>query len=273
MQRPSQAAPNRVRLGAFSAWVPAGTSDGGALSPHPFCFRGSGTHNQPHEPEEMNTPNQSATPDQKSENPPSSDSKPKKGRNQKKLAAWVAVLVLAGFILNSIFNPTPDEKSNDTEKAPDSAKSTSEAYRNGENYGLTVAENFRADGHPLNPFNDAAAEQVRVRVTTNQFDAQKKDWIDGFKAGYDHGVNSSEAITKTEWRAKLRRHFGKYAEIGVLAGFNADNFKKLMGEPSKTQSVGQSAYWYYDCSDGTIQLELNSGALVAGLMQGKINDF
>jgi hypothetical protein len=89
-------------------------------------------------------------------------------------------------------------------------------------------------------------------------------------------TSSSEApkvMTKAEWKAKLSQHFGNYAQMGVIAAWNANDFKKLMGEPSKTQSVGQSAYWYYDCSDGAIQLELNSGALVAGLMQGKINDY
>jgi hypothetical protein len=79
--------------------------------------------------------------------------------------------------------------------------------------------------------------------------------------------------TKAEWKAKLSQHFGNVAQMGVIAGFSADKFKKLMGEPSKTQTVDQRAYWYYDCSDGTIQLELNSGALMAGLMQGKINDY
>jgi len=89
--------------------------------------------------------------------------------------------------------------------------------------------------------------------------------------------NSSDeapkVMTKAEWKAKLNQHFGNLAQMGVIAAWNANDFKKLMGEPSKTQSVGQSAYWYYDCSDGTVQLELNSGALMSGLMQGKINDY
>lgn len=84
---------------------------------------------------------------------------------------------------------------------------------------------------------------------------------------------TAKVLTKAEWKAKLSQHFGNYAQMGVIAGFKMNDFKKLMGEPSKTQSVGQSAYWYYDCSDGTVQLELNSGALMAGLMQGKINDY
>jgi hypothetical protein len=213
-------------------------------------------------------------PSMKSEEMSASTPNQKTKWSQKKLGPLGTVAVLAVVVLVSIsviaVFMTSDE-STTTEKP------TSEAYQNGESYGLTAGEKARANGNRVAALNDTDVEEMRVLATANQFDSQKEDWIKGFKAGYQKSNNSSDetpnVMTKAEWKAKLSQHFGNLAQMGVIAGFNANDFKKLMGEPSKTQSVGQSAYWYYGCSDGTIQLELNSGALMAGLMQGKINDY
>lgn len=89
------------------------------------------------------------------------------------------------------------------------------------------------------------------------------------------GKTSAETgkLNKAQWRAKLADKYGALVEMGTIAGWDKVEFQQLMGAPSKTQSVEGTALWYFECSDGTIQLELNSGALSAGLMQGKINDY
>ena len=47
-----------------------------------------------------------------------------------------------------------------------------------------------------------------------------------------------------------------------------------MGKPNRTQTVGDQAYWYYQCTDGTIQLVMNVLNLqMAGLIQADVNDY
>jgi outer membrane protein assembly factor BamE (lipoprotein component of BamABCDE complex) len=52
-----------------------------------------------------------------------------------------------------------------------------------------------------------------------------------------------------------------------------DEFLKLCGEPSKTQTVGNKTSWYYTCKDGEIQLELDKGNLLGGIVAGQVNDY
>lgn len=91
----------------------------------------------------------------------------------------------------------------------------------------------------------------------------------------DKPSSSNEAVklNKAQWKAKLTDKYGALVGMGTIAGWNKTEFQQLMGTPATTQTVDGTAFWYFECSDGTIQLELNSGALSAGLMQGKINDY
>ena len=41
----------------------------------------------------------------------------------------------------------------------------------------------------------------------------------------------------------------------------------------QTQTIGDDAFWYYECSDEMIQLELYAPNLAVGMMQGKVNDY
>lgn len=84
---------------------------------------------------------------------------------------------------------------------------------------------------------------------------------------------TTKGPTKAEWRAKLAANYGQVAQMGILNNLRPAQFKSVMGEPSKIQTIGDSAYWYYICSDGTIQLELYAPNLAVGVMQGKINDY
>jgi hypothetical protein len=79
--------------------------------------------------------------------------------------------------------------------------------------------------------------------------------------------------TKAEWRAKLASHYGRIATMNVINNWKPSEFKQFMGEPSQTQTIGNDALWYYECSDGTIQLVMRSQTLAVGLMQGNINDY
>jgi hypothetical protein len=78
-------------------------------------------------------------------------------------------------------------------------------------------------------------------------------------------------ISKQEWRQKVRPYWNPGGGMKVTS---IADFKALVGEPSQTQTVEGHAYWYYECSDGTIQVELVDPNLSQGRMLiTAINDF
>ena len=79
--------------------------------------------------------------------------------------------------------------------------------------------------------------------------------------------------TKAEWREKLASRYGQTAQMNIVNNWKPADFKSFMGEPSSTQTVGDQALWYYEFSDGTIQLALYAPNLAVGVMQGNINDY
>ena len=74
----------------------------------------------------------------------------------------------------------------------------------------------------------------------------------------DVSVTSSKIIlaktpnTKAGWKSKYYKSFPSGAIVTI------GDFKSVFGKPSKSQTLGQDAYWYYDCSDGKIQVVLNN---------------
>jgi len=101
-------------------------------------------------------------------------------------------------------------------------------------------------------------------------------WI-GEMAGCNGGGGTGQATesakpTKAEWKAKFGEKFGFSAKMGIVENLKPDQFKSVMGAPDRTQTIGDDAFWYYECSDGMIQLELYAPNLVV-FMQGKVNDF
>jgi len=89
-------------------------------------------------------------------------------------------------------------------------------------------------------------------------------------------VSSAAAVpallTKVQWKDKMARNFRWYPGTPVIGA--ANQFQQVMGKPDRTQTVGDEAYWYYQCSDGTIQLVMNVLNLqVAGFLQADVNDF
>lgn len=79
--------------------------------------------------------------------------------------------------------------------------------------------------------------------------------------------------TKAEWLAKLASRYGQYAQMRIIYDWRVSDFKSFMGEPDRTQNLGDDTFWDYDCADGVIQLSMFSPNLAVGVMQGKINDY
>jgi len=79
---------------------------------------------------------------------------------------------------------------------------------------------------------------------------------------------ASKAMTKTEWKKAYYSRFPAGSIVTVV------KFKAAFGEPGRTQTVEQEAYWYYECSDGTIQVVLNDPSLLGnGACIQSVNDF
>jgi hypothetical protein len=86
------------------------------------------------------------------------------------------------------------------------------------------------------------------------------------------GAGRHALSTKAEWRAKVIGRYGQYAQMGIIYNWKPSDFKNFMGEPDRTATLGDHAFWYYNCSDGDIVLSMDAMNLNAGVMQGKIND-
>ncbi|MDR0533633.1 MAG: hypothetical protein LBH01_06740 [Verrucomicrobiales bacterium] len=78
-------------------------------------------------------------------------------------------------------------------------------------------------------------------------------------------------LTKTQWLNKLAQCISPSMVRLNIITCPVRDFKKSIGEPDDIQALGDQSYWLYYCSDGVIQLELETSALSVGLMQGTIN--
>ena len=85
-------------------------------------------------------------------------------------------------------------------------------------------------------------------------------WIADFagcqwtKNGLTSSPSAAAKVTKAELRNRLRNNF---PGLGIGQIVLATQFKSAMGEPTRTQAMGNQAYWYYDCADGAIQVVLD----------------
>jgi len=79
-------------------------------------------------------------------------------------------------------------------------------------------------------------------------------------------------LRKDQWKSAFGKLHPIFAQAGVVQMKKVE-FVEICGDPVKTQSVGDTAFWYYQCKDGTIQFELDKGNLLAGMVAGKVNDF
>ena len=89
-----------------------------------------------------------------------------------------------------------------------------------------------------------------------------------FKAAKPSAPIDSKTMTKAEWKKSYYSRFPAGSIVTVI------KFKSAFGEPARTQTVEQEAYWYDECSDGTIQVVLNDPNLLgsAACIQS-VNDF
>lgn len=77
-------------------------------------------------------------------------------------------------------------------------------------------------------------------------------------------TGQSGSLTKAAWRQRFKDN-----RIELAAGL-----KQVFGEPQRSQTVGDQTFWYYQCSDGTIQVVLTAYQFMKGSAPvDHINDY
>lgn len=61
--------------------------------------------------------------------------------------------------------------------------------------------------------------------------------------------------TKREIRNRITKAIGN--PLGKGRSTEAE-FKRIVGKPNRTSTMGESMYWYYTCSDGTVQVVISA---------------
>lgn len=87
---------------------------------------------------------------------------------------------------------------------------------------------------------------------------------------------ASSRMTKQDWWTKLETSGLKSKDAKrVSLGVAQDKFLSIMGKPSKTQAIGNRVYWYYECADGSLQLEIDKDLLDSSSMiySETVNEF
>lgn len=92
-------------------------------------------------------------------------------------------------------------------------------------------------------------EDEATREILSDSEAAPKKIAD-FKAAKPSTPIDAKTMTKAEWKQTYYSRFPLGSAVTVV------KFKTVFGEPFRTQTVGHEAYWYYECSDGTIQVIL-----------------
>lgn len=77
--------------------------------------------------------------------------------------------------------------------------------------------------------------------------------------------------TKQEWKAAVPQNVSQTSFGNILC--NREVLFKAVGQPSRSEAVGDYEYLYWDCSDGQIQLVCARGQFELGYVGGKLNEY
>jgi hypothetical protein len=83
-----------------------------------------------------------------------------------------------------------------------------------------------------------------------------------------NGAAEPQKMSKAEWRQKYSQNFGQNPIVQVA------KFKAVFGEPDRSETSEQSAYFHYTCRDGEIEVIANDPNLFGkGACVQQINDY
>lgn len=89
------------------------------------------------------------------------------------------------------------------------------------------------------------------------------------------GTSSGSGLLEDETTGMTRSAFlKKIGWNGYVLSTTKDEFIALAGSPHSTQKVGDEAYWYYQCSDGQLQVVMLATLLHHGrVLINEINEY
>jgi hypothetical protein len=95
-----------------------------------------------------------------------------------------------------------------------------------------------------------------------------------------HHPSQAHLSSKEDFMSKVQGQFHySYAGLGyeqtIGHSVPVDRWMKIMGKPDAKQRVGDKEYWYYNCSDGKIQVVVDQFAITTqtGMMGSEINQY
>lgn len=87
-------------------------------------------------------------------------------------------------------------------------------------------------------------------LTNNKSDGESSSVFDFFSSGRNK-------LSKAEFRNKLKEYKNAAGSKNIFrTGVqpNINDFYKSVGKPDRTQTLGEKGYWYWNCTDGIIQM-------------------
>lgn len=207
--------------------------------------------------------------------------------------AFLLLAVIGAFMAGSSQDKTSQDTNNvvqDLKNSPLAQRilslNSDNAYESGKSDGLQDAKGF-LNNPPTNAtiydFIDLKTNLITLagaaepKIDAAVLNDYQRGWVDGANSAISSTSVSGSGpspLSKAGWKAKLSQNNGLFRVTGTKLTMNKADFVKLMGNPDRTQTAGDTAYWYYDCSDGTIEIDLNAGDLnMGGIMQGNVSDY
>jgi hypothetical protein len=85
-------------------------------------------------------------------------------------------------------------------------------------------------------------------------------------------------FSKDEWRTKvasLQQNPNELLGAGIIAQMPKAALIAAVGKPDRTQRIEGQQFWYWDCTDGMIQIVGSSYTDFVGreFINGKVNDY
>jgi len=139
--------------------------------------------------------------------------------------------------------------------------------RNGENQSFSVTLSAR----PL-----PASSSATVQSNTTQFVPTPSNLPSELEPGLIPVRTAvppapSGSLTKQQWRDRLAKANPLFGATGSIR-VSKSNLLRLLGPPQKFQVIENQMLWYYQCTDGTMQVLLDNVKLSQGMALGSVNE-
>ena len=122
--------------------------------------------------------------------------------------------------------------------------------------GMAVGYSAQTLTGPIHSFK-SEADAVPVRTSVVSDAALPSRTANEF----NRALPRLSLMTRDEWKGKLKANFPDVVGSNYIQGIPVDKFKARMGAPQQTKTLGDETSWYYNCSDGVIQIVMDAAVL------------